>query len=143
VINDGLFALTTGRKIMLILALMGVGYLFMQTRTAPVQISSWSGKGTNPFAASAAGAIAQPQGIAGEAAPQSGRGIADTDIPAINPLGVPNTVMTQGYGVGSHAPANIWGGGGVARGRGGGWGGAAHGPGLQAGCSTPHRRVGI
>jgi murein DD-endopeptidase MepM/ murein hydrolase activator NlpD len=109
VINDGLFALTTGRKIMLILALIGVGYLFMQTRTAPVQISSWSGKGTNPFASSAAGAIAQPQGIAGEAAPQSGRGIADTDIPAINPLGVPNTVMTQGYGVGSHAPANIWG----------------------------------
>jgi murein DD-endopeptidase MepM/ murein hydrolase activator NlpD len=26
-----------------------------------------------------------------------------------NPLQAPNTVMTQGYGVGTHAPAEVWG----------------------------------
>lgn len=31
------------------------------------------------------------------------------DTPRGNPLGAPNTVMTQGYDVGSHAPANVWG----------------------------------
>lgn len=105
-INDGWPSLTGGRKIILLLALVGMGYLLMQTRTAPAQISGWSG---NPFAASAAGAIVQPQGIMAEAAAQTGRGIADSDVPAINPLGLPNTIMTQGYGVGSHAPANVWG----------------------------------
>ncbi len=46
-----------------------------------------------------------------QAAPQTGRGepVGDSDIPSSNPLGLPNTVMTQGYGVGSHAPADIWG----------------------------------
>ena len=29
--------------------------------------------------------------------------------PAGNPLGAANTVLTQGYGVGTHAPANVWG----------------------------------
>lgn len=32
------------------------------------------------------------------------------DAPRGNPLGNAATVMTQGYGVGSHAPADIWGG---------------------------------
>jgi murein DD-endopeptidase MepM/ murein hydrolase activator NlpD len=44
-----------------------------------------------------------------EAAPQTGRGIAEADVPTNNPLGTQHTIMTQGYGVGSHAPANIWG----------------------------------
>jgi hypothetical protein len=35
---------------------------------------------------------------------------ADDDIPAGNPLNDPRTVITQGYDVGSHAPASIWGG---------------------------------
>jgi len=102
--------LTGGRKIMLILALIGVGYLLLQTRQSPVQISGWNG---NPFAAAAADRLAgaQLQGIVLESAPQIGRGqpIANDDTPSSNPLGLPNTVMTQGYGVGSHAPANIWG----------------------------------
>jgi murein DD-endopeptidase MepM/ murein hydrolase activator NlpD len=107
VINDGWPSLTTGRKILLGLALCGLVYLFLQTRTAPVQISSWN---ANPFAANSAGALSQPQtGIVAEAAPQTGRGIADTDIPSIDPLGSAKTIMTQGYGVGSHAPANVWG----------------------------------
>jgi murein DD-endopeptidase MepM/ murein hydrolase activator NlpD len=102
--------LTRGRMILLVLALIGVGYLFLQTRQSPTQLSGWSG---NPFAAAASGSLpqAQPQGIVLEAAPQTGRGqaIGDADIPTGNPLGLPNAVMTQGYGVGSHAPANIWG----------------------------------
>lgn len=31
------------------------------------------------------------------------------ETPSGNPLNVPNAVMTQGYGVGSHAPADVWG----------------------------------
>jgi murein DD-endopeptidase MepM/ murein hydrolase activator NlpD len=104
--------LTRGRKIMLMLALVSVGYLLLQTRQGPAELSSWSGNG-NPFAASVAGALpqAQPQAIVSQAAPQTGRGelVGDADMPSSNPLGLPNTVMTQGYGVGSHAPADIWG----------------------------------
>jgi murein DD-endopeptidase MepM/ murein hydrolase activator NlpD len=104
--------LTKGRAILLILALIGVGYLLLQMRQGPAELSSWSGNG-NVFAASVAGALPQPQsqGIVIQAAPQTGRGqlFANDDTPSINPLGLPNTVMTQGYGVGSHAPANIWG----------------------------------
>jgi murein DD-endopeptidase MepM/ murein hydrolase activator NlpD len=104
--------LTRGRKILLLLALVGLGYLLMQTRQSPATLSTWSGSG-NPFAASVAGGLpeAQPQGIVLESAPQIGRGqpLANDDTPSSNPLGLPNTVMTQGYGVGSHAPANIWG----------------------------------
>jgi murein DD-endopeptidase MepM/ murein hydrolase activator NlpD len=106
--------LTRGRAILLILALIGLGYLLLQTRQGPAELSSWSGKG-NPFAASVAGGLPQPalqpQGIVLQAAPQTGRGepVGDADTPTGNPLGLPNTVMTQGYGVGSHAPANIWG----------------------------------
>ncbi len=104
--------LTRGRAILLILALVGLGYLLLQTRQGPAELSNWSGNG-NSLAASAAGALpqTQSQGIVIQAAPQTGRGqpIANDDTPSGNPLGLPNTVMTQGYGVGSHAPANIWG----------------------------------
>jgi len=109
VINEGWPALTTGRKLLLALALLGLGYLLLQTQQSPAQLSGWSG---NPFAAAAVGAIpnGQSQGIVLEAAPLTGRGQPITaDTPTGNPLGLSNTVMTQGYGVGSHAPANIWG----------------------------------
>ena len=95
--------LTKGRAILLILALVGLGYLLLQTRQGPAELSNWSG---NPFVASAAGALPQPQlqplAIVSQAAPQTGRGepSGDSDIPNGNPLGLPNTVMTQGYGVG-------------------------------------------
>lgn len=39
-----------------------------------------------------------------------GRGLTSYDAkPQGNPLQASNTVMTQGYGIGSHAPANVWG----------------------------------
>lgn len=101
-INDGWAASGGLRKIIFILAIVGIAYLFLQTRPGPVRISAWNGG-----ASAAAGASTSR--ITGEAAPLTGRGVPDTDLPSINPLGLPNTVMTQGYGVGSHAPANIWG----------------------------------
>ncbi|HNP70030.1 MAG TPA: M23 family metallopeptidase [Kouleothrix sp.] len=99
-INDGWAAAGGLRKVIFILALVGLAYLLLQTRPGAARISAWNAGG-------AAGA--RTQGITGEAAPLTGRGVPDTDLPSINPLGLPNTVMTQGYGVGSHAPANIWG----------------------------------
>lgn len=106
--------LTHGRKIMLLLALISLGYLLMQMQQGPVVLSNWSGS-SNPFAASVVGALPQsqmqPLAIVSQAAPQTGRGalIANANTPSSDPLGVSNTVMTQGYGVGSHAPADIWG----------------------------------
>jgi murein DD-endopeptidase MepM/ murein hydrolase activator NlpD len=107
-IGDGLPSLPGGRKVLLALAAIGMAYLLWQTQPSQSSLSRWSG---NPFMAAAAGAVgkATSPGISGEAAPLSGRGSADEDTPEGNPLGLPNTVMTQGYGVGSHAPANIWG----------------------------------
>jgi len=108
VIGDEWPYLTRGRQILLILALVGLGYLLLQTRQSPAQISAWS---AGPLSAAPAKAVdVAPPVIAAQAAPQTGRGQPGNDIPSGNPLGVSNTVMTQGYGVGSHAPAAIWGG---------------------------------
>ena len=96
-INDGWAGTGSLRKLIFVLAIIGLGYLLLQTRPVPLQVSAWSGS------------VARPGSITGEAAPLTGRGIADPDVPAIDPLGLPNTIMTQGYGVGSHAPAEIWG----------------------------------
>jgi murein DD-endopeptidase MepM/ murein hydrolase activator NlpD len=122
-IGDGWSSLSRGRRALLLLALAAIGYLLFQTRTPPARLSGWSG---NPFVASAAGGAAgaeaaallqpriaaptavAPQPVVGVA--QAGRGSSgDDDTPTGNPLHARNTVMTQGYGVGSHAPAEIWG----------------------------------
>jgi murein DD-endopeptidase MepM/ murein hydrolase activator NlpD len=110
-IGDGWPSLTNGRKLLLALALIGVGYLLLQTRTAPARLSGWSG---NPFVggggavAALAPQIEQPAGLVGVA--QAGRGLPPgDDEPQGSPLHAANALMTQGYGVGSHAPANIWG----------------------------------
>jgi murein DD-endopeptidase MepM/ murein hydrolase activator NlpD len=108
VIGDEWPYLTRGRQILLLLALVGLGYLLLQTRQSPAQLSAWSA-GSLP-AAQANIANAAPPGIVAQAAPQGrAQSLADSDTPTGDPLGLPNTVMTQGYGVGSHAPANIWG----------------------------------
>ena len=98
-------SLTRGRVVLLVLALFGLSYLFHQTQPETGRLSGWRG---SPFLASASGVTAP--GVTGQVM-QVGRGPAsdDQDTPQGNPLGVPNTVMTQGYGVGSHAPAAIWG----------------------------------
>jgi murein DD-endopeptidase MepM/ murein hydrolase activator NlpD len=107
VIGDGWPNLTRGRAILLTLALLGLGYLLLQTNTSPVQISTWRGNAAGSAALFVGGSIA------GEAQMQGGLGPApggNVDVPFGNPLAVSRTVLTQGYGVGSHAPASIWGG---------------------------------
>ncbi|MEF3274216.1 MAG: M23 family metallopeptidase [Chloroflexus sp.] len=70
-------------------------------------LSSWKG----PSAAGevlAAEASAPIRGLVGVAQPQ-GRGLDAALVPSGNPLRAANTVLTQGYGVGTHAPASVWG----------------------------------
>lgn len=57
----------------------------------------------NPSTDSTMRGIAQPK-IGGSVQ------VANSEKPSGNPLGTVRTVMTQGYGVGSHAPAAVWGG---------------------------------
>ncbi len=83
---------------LLILALIGLGVLVQQTQQPPVQPSFW--RGAAPSAPHAA-----QSGFSAAFAPQPA-----TERPSGNPLRNPRTVITQGYGVGSHAPANVWGG---------------------------------
>lgn len=93
--------LSRERAIILILALIGLGWLLLQGgRQDQARLSLWRGPG--------AGTV-QMAGLSGVAVPQIGQGLIGDLRPQGNPLGAPNTVMTQGYGVGSHAPAPIWG----------------------------------
>jgi murein DD-endopeptidase MepM/ murein hydrolase activator NlpD len=95
--------ISTVQKVLLIFALLGVGYLILQTQPGKPVISSWRG--------GAGGPAPKSLGISGVAAPQTGRGLpGDLDVPVGNPLRSPRIVLTQGYGVGSHAPAAVWGG---------------------------------
>jgi murein DD-endopeptidase MepM/ murein hydrolase activator NlpD len=86
--------------LVLALALIGLLYLFFTVRGGQdSRLSQWSPPGASI-------ANAAPGGLIGDA---QGRGFGDDARPQGNPLGVRNTVMTQGYGVGSHAPAATWG----------------------------------
>lgn len=90
------------RTFALALAVGLVAYLLMQTQSAPV-ISVWGSSSQSTGAISG-----QARAITGEAQ-ASGRGAANPDVPSSDPLGSAKTVMTQGYGVGTHAPASVWG----------------------------------
>ncbi|EFO81339.1 peptidase M23B [Oscillochloris trichoides DG-6] len=85
----------TPRLVLIALGLAGLLVLLLNSNPQPIQ-STW--------------APANP-GLAAQTRLQTlqGRGMAAADYPQGNPLGVLNTVMTQGYGVGSHAPAATWG----------------------------------
>lgn len=83
---------------LLILALIGLGVLVQQTQQPPLQPSLWRG-GTLSTQRAA------QQSLSAAFAPQPA-----TEQPSGNPLRNPRTVITQGYGVGSHAPASVWGG---------------------------------
>lgn len=96
--------MSTLQKVLLILALVGLGYLLLQVQPGQPVLSSWR---------SGQAQVAKPKslGIVGAAMPQTGRGLpGEPNAPYGNPLHVPNTILTQGYAVGSHAPADIWGG---------------------------------
>ncbi|HMQ31092.1 MAG TPA: M23 family metallopeptidase [Chloroflexaceae bacterium] len=97
----------TGRGGALLLALLVAGFLLWPRPGAgQVRLSGWVPQGPVAQAGLAAG---QPAALSGFAGVQQGRGLAGDPRPQGNPLGAPNTVMTQGYGVGTHAPAEIWG----------------------------------
>lgn len=92
-----------GRLALLVLAVIGAGALLLQTRPSQPVLSNWPGTR----------AISKSAAIVGAALPQGGlnpRVPADQSIPGGNPLGNARVVLTQGYGVGSHAPAEVWGG---------------------------------
>ncbi|MBX0327795.1 M23 family metallopeptidase [Oscillochloris sp. ZM17-4] len=95
---------SAARTLVLALALIGLLYIFFSLRGGQeTRFSMWSPSGQVQQAAIA---NAAPAGLFGTA---QGRGFGDDSRPQGNPLGVANTVMTQGYGVGSHAPAATWG----------------------------------
>jgi murein DD-endopeptidase MepM/ murein hydrolase activator NlpD len=111
VINNGWPELTTGRRVALALALFGLIYLLWPTRQNAATLSGWTGR---PIAVPAGGVAkvqpVQPLPIQGQAVPLTGRGPGDADLPFGDPLGDAKRILTQGYDVGSHAPAAIWGG---------------------------------
>jgi murein DD-endopeptidase MepM/ murein hydrolase activator NlpD len=90
------------RALLLLVAVVAAGILALQAgRGDSPRLSGWSG---------GAQAIVASQGLSGVAqAQQQGRGLPGGLRPVGNPLQAANTVMTQGYGVGSHAPAETWG----------------------------------
>ncbi|MEN9937702.1 MAG: hypothetical protein RLZZ387_4281 [Chloroflexota bacterium] len=101
-----------GRTALIALAILGVLYMLMQAQPAQTTVSGWRGV---PVGAAGipAGAISGSATIVGDAAAQGGLNpdaVTDQNIPTGNPLRSPRTVLTQGYGVGSHAPADTWGG---------------------------------
>ncbi|GIV92504.1 MAG: hypothetical protein KatS3mg056_1213 [Chloroflexus sp.] len=94
-----------------IVLLAFVAFNTMNRSNQPV-LSGWRGPvhASASLAANIVGStdVSSQQGLIGVAEPQ-GRGLSDSLVPTGNPLGVANTVMTQGYGVGTHAPAAVWG----------------------------------
>jgi len=114
------FDLGSGHKIppwmALVVALMGIWLFFGTGSGSNPVISGWSGDGT-VAAQSAAGPInPAQQSLSGLFSKQESAGgalAADShpqDMPWGNPTDSGGAVMTQGYGVGSHAPAAVWGG---------------------------------
>lgn len=97
-----------GRTVLLLLALIGLGFAWLEiSRSGETRVSRWrSNASPAAVSASVAGPVA---GLSGMAQPL-GRGLPADARPQGNPLQAANTVLTQGYGVGSHAPAHVWGG---------------------------------
>lgn len=96
-----------GKRVAVALAMLLIAYFVFGGGGGGTFVSTWRGDGPQPAAAA---------GLVGQAA-QVGQGdtlVAPPEIPADQPWGNPvqaaRVVMTQGYGVGSHAPAEVWGG---------------------------------
>lgn len=98
------------RPLTIVLALFGAGYLWLQLgRGDEASLSRWRSVGDGAAVVAANLAAPAPAGLSGVAQAQQGRGLPADRRPQGNPLQVINAVMTQSYGVGSHAPAEIWG----------------------------------
>lgn len=98
------------RPLFILLAVLGAAVVLMQLRAGtPARISGWRDLGGQGVASAGLGQPAAG-GLSGFAQPsQQGRGLPADRRPQGNPLQASNAVMTQGYGVGSHAPAEAWG----------------------------------
>ncbi len=95
--------------ILSLVSLLVIGLAIYRSSMTPTVTSNWRGLiGSEALAADVSAAAPVASGLSGVAVPQ-GRGFDAALVPAGNPLRAANTVMTQGYGVGSHAPAHIWG----------------------------------
>lgn len=97
-------------------AVLATWFVFGQSSGSTPVISSWGGDGV--AAQNAVGAVAAgPQSLTALFSKQNAGAAGDLaadphpqDAPWGNPTGSKNVVLTQGYDVGSHAPAAIWGG---------------------------------
>lgn len=112
-ISGGLPTLSRSQTVLLLLVLGGFVYFLFQSQNSTTHISMWNGNSLSAgSSASVIGAFASsnsgPQPLTGTAL--AGRGPIGNDVPSGNPLQSDRTVLTQGYGVGSHAPAETWGG---------------------------------
>ncbi|NTU85994.1 MAG: M23 family metallopeptidase [Chloroflexales bacterium] len=90
-----------GRVLLIVIATLCIGVIWLgASGGGPTRTSAWGSQG----------AVAPASGLSGITQPmQRGRGLPGDPRPYGNPLQVSGTVMTQGYGVGTHAPAEIWG----------------------------------
>lgn len=95
--------------VIVVVLLVGSWALVPHANADPPIVSGWSGDGGAAAPVVPQGAAAPPPqaATAPDAAARAGH---PADVPWGNPLGTAPTVMTQGYGVGSHAPAAVWGG---------------------------------
>jgi murein DD-endopeptidase MepM/ murein hydrolase activator NlpD len=103
--------LGNGRAFLLLFGLIGVAMLWLRLgRGDEVRLSAWSGGGPAIEAMAVGAAAAGSGGGLSGFAVQQGQGLSGGELrPSGNPLQAANSVMTQGYGVGSHAPAEAWG----------------------------------
>lgn len=94
----------------LMIALVGMALLalLLSPKDNQLRLSGWGPLNTASLSI-AAGAETSLRGAAVAQPPLLGRGLPGTLRPSGNPLRAANTVMTQGYGSGTHAPAAIWG----------------------------------
>lgn len=104
--NDG-FPLP--RILMIVGLIIGAWFVIGSLQPSETKVSAWSGQ--NPWGAMTGGnQQVTSGGFVGAAVQQSGRGFSSNEmLPTGNPLLSDRTVMTQGYGVGTHAPAAAWG----------------------------------
>ncbi|PDV99509.1 M23 family metallopeptidase [Candidatus Chloroploca asiatica] len=93
--------------IFLLVISLGILALWLRTDDEPVQYTRW--QGLAPAVMTNALASVNDNSLRAVAEPQQGRGQPDAQRPYGNPLRATSTVMTQGYGVGTHAPAHVWG----------------------------------
>jgi murein DD-endopeptidase MepM/ murein hydrolase activator NlpD len=97
---------SAGQLVIAALAIFGLGWLVLHfVQPTNPGLSPWVSKSMGANAAAASG------GLTGITTNQVGQGMTFYDLnrPQGNPLQSERSVVTQGYGVGSHAPANTWG----------------------------------